>query len=163
MAQVSAIGGRGHPPAAGDSAARRAASFYLFRSFFAWFGELGMFCARVARSAARRPYEFRELIRQMDEVGARSVVLVAVAGAAIGVVLSLETRNSLIRFGAESSLPGLIMVSILRETGPIVTGLIASGRVGAGIGAALGSMKVTDQADAIEVSGVILSRCRAAT
>src|SRR5438105_13390347 len=154
MAQVSAIGVRGHPPAAGDSTSRRPASVDLFRSFFAWFGELGMFCARVARSAARRPYEFRELIRQMDEVGARSVVLVAVAGAGVGVVLSLETRNSLVRFGAESSLPGLIMVSILRETGPIITALILSGRVGAGIAAELGSMKVTDQIDAMEVSGI---------
>ncbi len=125
-----------------------------FRSFFEWFGELGLFCGRVARAAFARPYEIRELFRQLDEVGSKSVLLVAVAGAAIGVVLSLETRNSLIRFGAESSLPAIIIVSILRETEPIITGLIVSGRVGAGIGAALGSMKVTDQIDAIEVSGV---------
>src|SRR5207244_7051674 len=134
-----------------------------FRSFFEWFGDVGLFCGRVARAALARPYEIRELIRQLDEVGSKSVLLVAVAGAAIGVVLSLETRNSLVRFGAESSLPAIIIVSILRETGPIVTGLIASGRVGAGIGAALGSMKVTDQIDAIEVSGVNTYRYLAAT
>src|SRR5436190_22747938 len=81
------------------------------RRVFVWMGDLGLFAARVVRSAARPPYERRELLRQMDEIGARSVVLIAIAGAAIGIVLSLETRNSLIRFGAESSLPGVIMVS----------------------------------------------------
>lgn len=72
----------------------------------------------------------------------------------MGVVISLETRSSLIRFGAESSLPAVIIISIITETGPIITGLVVSGRVGAGIGAALGSMKVTDQIDAMEASGV---------
>src|SRR5205814_3713305 len=113
----------------------------LLRSCFEWVGEVGLFCGRVARAAVGRPYEVRELIRQLDEVGSKSVLLVAVAGAAIGVVLSRETRNSLTRFGAESSLPAIIIVSIIRETGPTITGLIVSGRVGAGIGAALGSMK----------------------
>jgi phospholipid/cholesterol/gamma-HCH transport system permease protein len=124
------------------------------RSFFEWFGEVGIFSSRVARAVVKPPYEVRELVRQLDEVGSKSVLLVMVAGAAIGVVLSLETRNSLIRFGAESSLPAIIIVSIIRETGPIITALIASGRVGAGIGAALGAMKVTDQIDAMEVSAV---------
>jgi phospholipid/cholesterol/gamma-HCH transport system permease protein len=123
-------------------------------AFFEWFGELGLFCFRVARAALTPPYEWRELVRQLDQVGAKSAVLVAVAGAAIGVVLSLETRNSLSRFGAESSLPAVIVMSIIRESGPIITGLIVSGRVAAGFGAALGSMKVTDQIDAMEVSGV---------
>jgi phospholipid/cholesterol/gamma-HCH transport system permease protein len=99
----------------------------------------------------------------MDEVGSKSVLLVLVAGAAIGVVLTLETRASLVRFGAESSLPAIIVVSIIRETGPIITGLIVSGRVGAGIGAAIGSMKVTEQIAAMEVSGVNPYRYLAAT
>ena len=133
------------------------------RAFFEWFGSLGTFCLRVARAAVTPPYEFRELLRQMDEVGSKSVLLVLVAGAAIGVVLTLETRNSLLRFGAESSLPAIIVVSIIRETGPIITGLIVSGRVGAGFGAALGSMKVTDQIAAMEVSGVNPYRYLAAT
>jgi len=137
-----------------DAADRGEVSTPVLRAFFEWFGEIGLFSGRVARAALARPYEIRELIRQLDEVGSKSVLLVAVAGAAIGVVLSLETRNSLVRFGAESSLPAIIIVSIIRESGPIITGLIVSGRVGAGIGAALGSMKVTDQIDAIEVSGV---------
>jgi phospholipid/cholesterol/gamma-HCH transport system permease protein len=133
------------------------------RVFFDWFGALGIFCARVAKAAVTPPYEFRELLHQMDEVGSKSALLVLAAGAAIGVVLTLETRNSLIRFGAESSLPAIIVVSIIRETGPIITGLIVSGRVGAGFGAALGSMKVTDQIAAMEVSGVNPYRYLAAT
>src|SRR5437773_2017477 len=124
------------------------------RSFFEWFGEIGYFCGRVARAAVKPPYEIGELIRQMDEVGSKSAFLVLLAGAAMGVVLSLETRNSLIRFGAKSTLPAIIMISIVTESGPIITGLVVSGRVGAGIGAALGSMRVTDQIDAMEVSGV---------
>lgn len=133
------------------------------RAFFEWFGALGLFWGQVAKAAVKPPYEIRELLRQMDEVGSRSVFLVLVAGAAIGVVLTLETRASLVRFGAESSLPAIIVVSIIRETGPIVTGLIVSGRVGAGFGAAIGSMKVTDQIAAMEVSGVNPYRYLAAT
>jgi phospholipid/cholesterol/gamma-HCH transport system permease protein len=126
----------------------------LLRSFLEWFGEVGFFCGRAFRAAITPPYEVRELIRQMDEVGSKSAFLVTLAGAAMGVVLSLETRSSLIRFGAKSTLPAIIMLSIVRESGPIITGLVVSGRVGAGIGAALGSMRVTDQIDALEVSGV---------
>jgi phospholipid/cholesterol/gamma-HCH transport system permease protein len=137
--------------------------FAFVRSFFEWFGEVGFFCGRVFRAALTPPYEFRELIRQMDEVGSKSALLVLLVGAAMGVVLSLETRNSLIRFGAKSSLPAIIMISIITESGPIITGLVVSGRVGAGIGAALGSMKVTDQIDAMEVSGVNSYRYLAAT
>lgn len=140
-----------------------AAATVQLRWFFEWFGELAVFCGRVVRSALTPPFEVRELIRQMDEVGSRSALLVAVAGAAIGVVLSLETRNSLSHLGAQSALPAILVVSILRETGPILTGLIVSGRVGAGFGAALGSMKVTDQIDAMTASAVDPYRYLAAT
>src|SRR6202022_150731 len=80
-----------------------------------------------------------------------------------GVVLSLETRDSLSRFGAKSLLPAVIVFSIVKETGPIITGLVVSGRVGAGIGAELGSMKVTEQIDAMEASAVDPYRFLAAT
>ena len=106
------------------------------------------------RAAVRRPFEGRELLRQLDELGSRSLPLVALAGAAIGAVLALETRSSLVRFGAKSMLPAAVVFSIIHETGPIVTGLVVSGRVGAGIGAELGSMKVTEQIDAIAACGV---------
>jgi phospholipid/cholesterol/gamma-HCH transport system permease protein len=123
-------------------------------SFFEWFGELGIFCWRMARAAVVPPYEFRELIRQMDEVGSKSLLVVALAGAATGVVISLQTRDSLVSFGAKSLLPSVIVFSLLRESGPVITGMIAAGRIGAGIGAELGSMKVTEQIDAMEASAV---------
>jgi len=130
---------------------------------FEWVGELGMFCARLVRAAFTPPYEWRELIRQCDAIGAKSLPLVALAGAATGVVLSLETRESLIRFGAKSLLPTVIVYSLIRESGPIITGLIVSGRIGAGIGAELGSMKVTEQIDAMEASAVDPYKYLAAT
>lgn len=121
---------------------------------FEWFGEMGKFCWRLLRAMLTPPYEGRELVRQMDEIGTKSLPLVALAGAAIGVVLSLHTRDSLVRFGAKSLLPTLIIMSLIKETGPIITALVVSGRVGAGIGAELGAMKVSEQIDAIEASAV---------
>lgn len=126
----------------------------LLITFFEWFGELGIFCGRLVRATLTPPYEGRELIRQMDEVGSKSFPLVALAGCATGVVLALETIDSLSRFGAKSLLPAVVIFSIIRESGPIITGLIVSGRVGAGIGAELGSMRVTEQIDAMEASAV---------
>ena len=131
--------------------------------FFEWFGELGIFFWRVVRAAVTPPFEFRELVRQLDEIGSKSLPLVALAGAATGVVLSLEARYSLTRFGAKSLLPAAIVFSVIHETGPIITGLVVSGRVGAGIGAELASMKVTEQIDAIEASAVNPYRLLAAT
>jgi phospholipid/cholesterol/gamma-HCH transport system permease protein len=122
--------------------------------FFEWFGDLGIFFWRVVRAAVTPPFELHELFRQLDEIGTMSLPLVALAGAATGVVLSLEARYSLTRFGAKSLLPAAIVFSVIHETGPIITGLVVSGRVGAGIGAELASMKVTEQIDAVEVSAV---------
>jgi phospholipid/cholesterol/gamma-HCH transport system permease protein len=130
------------------------ASLRPIDTFLEWFGDLGMFSWQVVRAAVTPPFEFRELFRQLDEIGSMSLPLVAAAGAAIGAVLSLEARYSLTRFGAKSMLPAAIVYSVIHETGPIITGLIVSGRVGAGIGAELASMKVTEQIDAIEASAV---------
>ena len=126
----------------------------LFISVFEWFGELGIFCMRLLRASLAPPYEFRELLRQCDEIGSKSLPLIALAGAATGVVMSLQTRDSLVRFGAKSFLPAVIVFSLIKESGPIITGLMVSGRVGAGIGAQLGSMKVTEQIDAMEASAI---------
>jgi phospholipid/cholesterol/gamma-HCH transport system permease protein len=135
----------------------------LINEFFEWFGDLGIFFWRVVRAAVTPPFEFRELFRQLDEIGSKSLPLVALAGAATGVALSLEARYSLTRFGAKSLLPAAIVFSVIHETGPIITGLVVSGRVGAGIGAELASMKVTEQIDAIEASAVNPYRLLAAT
>jgi phospholipid/cholesterol/gamma-HCH transport system permease protein len=126
----------------------------LVNSMFEWFGGLGIFSLRTIRAALTPPFEGRELMRQMDAIGAKSLPLVALAGAAIGAVLSMQTRDSLVRFGAKSVLPIVIVISIIKESGPIITALVMSGRVGAGIGAELGSMKVSEQIDAIEASAV---------
>ena len=135
----------------------------LINEFLEWFGDLGIFFWQVVRSAVTPPFEFRELFRQLDEIGSKSLPLVALAGTAIGAVLSLEARNSLTRFGAKSLLPATIVFSVIHEIGPIITGLIVSGRVGAGIGAELASMKVTEQIDAMEASAVNPYRFLAAT
>jgi phospholipid/cholesterol/gamma-HCH transport system permease protein len=135
----------------------------LINGFFEWFGELGLFSWQVLRAALTPPFEFRELARQLDEIGSKSFPLVALAGAAIGAILSLETRDSLVRFGAKSLLPAAVVFSIIHEIGPIVTGLVVCGRAGAGIGAELGSMKVTEQIDAIEASAVNPYKLLAAT
>ncbi len=119
-----------------------------------WFGDLGIFIWRTLRATVTPPYEFKEFVRQLDEVGAKSLPLVALAGSAIGVVLALEARYSLVRFGAKSLLPTTIVFAVVTEMSPIITGLVVSGRVGAGIGAELAAMKVTEQIDAIEASAV---------
>ncbi len=117
----------------------------------------------MVRAALSPPYEWRELIRQLDSVGSQSLPLVALAGAATGIVLALETSSALDRFGAKALLPAVIVFSVIKESGPIITGLVVSGRVGAGIGAELGSMKVTEQIDAMEASAVDPDKYLAAT
>jgi phospholipid/cholesterol/gamma-HCH transport system permease protein len=131
--------------------------------FFEWFGNLTVFFGRVIQAALTPPYEVREFIHQFDELGSKSLPLVALAGAATGVVVTLSTRDSLIRFGAKSFLPAVVVFSIIKESGPIITALVVSGRAAAGIGAELGAMKVTEQIDAMEASAVNPYRFLAAT
>jgi phospholipid/cholesterol/gamma-HCH transport system permease protein len=126
----------------------------LVVNFFEWFGNIGIFWARSFWAALSPPYEFREFLRQFDELGSKSLPLVAIAGAATGVVLTLSTRDSLIRFGAKSLLPAVVIFSIIKESGPIITALVVSGRAAAGIGAELGAMRVGEQIDAMEASAV---------
>ena len=119
-----------------------------------WFGELGGFVWTTVKAAVTPPYHWNEFARQLDEIGSKSIPLVVLAGSAIGVVLALETRYSLVRFGAKALLPTTIVFAVVTEMSPIITGLVVAGRVGAGIGAELAAMKVTEQIDAIEVSAV---------
>ena len=117
-------------------------------------GHGSLFAARALGEAFRRPFEVRETLRQLFELGFRSVPLIAVSGLAIGVVLSMHTRASLARFGAEALIPAGLAIALVRETGPLTAGLLLSGRIGAGIGAQLGAMKVTEQIDALEAVAV---------
>jgi phospholipid/cholesterol/gamma-HCH transport system permease protein len=123
-------------------------------SWLASVGGYSLFAARAARDLFRPPFEWGEVLRHLYELGARSGPLVAVSGLAVGVVLSMHTRATLERFGAESMIPAGLAMALIRETGPLTAGLLLAGRIGAGIGAELGAMRVTEQIDALEASGV---------
>ena len=121
----------------------------MFLSFYnAW-----QFIARFFRELFSRPFEFKEVIVQCYEVGLRSLPLITLTGFVTGIVFTKQSRPSLQSFGASSWLPSLITIAIIRALAPLVTALICSGKVGSNIGAELGSMKVTEQIDAMDVSG----------
>jgi phospholipid/cholesterol/gamma-HCH transport system permease protein len=122
------------------------------KNFFNESGEIARFTARFFSEVFKPRYEFRELIRQCYVIG-YSFPLVAVTGFIMGLVLTIQSRPTLAEFGAASWLPAMVSVSIIREIGPVITALICAGKIGSSIGAELGSMKVTEQIDAMEVSG----------
>ena len=126
----------------------------LILSMLAAVGAASLFALRAGRALFTPPFEPRETVRQLFELGFRSAPLIAVSGLAVGVVLSMHTRASLERFGAESMIPAGLALALVRETGPLTAGLLLSGRMGACIGAELGAMRVTEQIDALEASAV---------
>ena len=123
------------------------------KAFFIEIGALAYFTGRFFKEVFKRPFEFKELLRQAYYMGNRSLVLVGITGFIIGLVLTLQTRPTLMEFGAVSWMPSMVGISIVREIGPIITALVCAGKIGSGIGAELGSMRVTEQIDAMEVSG----------
>lgn len=123
------------------------------KHFFIEIGELSYFAGRYFKEVLKSPYEFKELLRQCFEIGVRSFMLVGLTGFIIGLVLTLQLRPTMIQFGAVSWMPNMVGISIIREIGPVITALICAGRIASGIGAELGSMRVTEQIDAMEVSG----------
>lgn len=127
--------------------------FGNIKSFFEEVGDLSRFAGRFFREAVTPPFEFRELLKQCYYMGNKSFFLVAVTGFILGVVFTLQTRPTLEEFGAEAYIPSMISISIVREIGPVIIALICAGRIGSTIGAELGFMKVTEQIDAMEVSG----------
>jgi phospholipid/cholesterol/gamma-HCH transport system permease protein len=112
------------------------------------------FTVRFFKEAFKPPFHFRELINQCFEVGLKSLALISLTGFIVGIVFTKQSRPSLEDFGATSWLPSLIGIAIIKALGPLVTALICAGKVGSGIGAELGSMKVTEQIDAMEVSAI---------
>src|SRR5438477_8923370 len=126
----------------------------LILTLLAWVGEVALFGARALYEAVLPPYELKEIWRQVFEIGWRSLPLIALSGFAIGVGRSMHTRASLERFGAEAMIPAGLAIALIRETGPLTAGLLVAGRVGAGIGAEIGAMKVTEQIDALEAVAV---------
>ena len=123
-----------------------------FRSLLKETGEMSLFGFRFLNQFWRPPYEFKELARQAYQIGFKSVGIISVTGFIMGLVLTLQSAPTLKGFGAEAMLPAMVSVSIVREIGPIIAALIFAGKVGSSIGAELGSMKVTEQIDAMEVS-----------
>jgi phospholipid/cholesterol/gamma-HCH transport system permease protein len=131
--------------------------------------DVSMFLAKVFRNTFTRDFEFRELLKQCFQIGNKSLGLISVTGLIIGLVLTIQSRPVLVSFGAVSMLPGMVAVSLIREMGPVITALICAGKIGSSMGAELGSMRVTEQIDAMEVSStnpikfLIVPRVLAAT
>lgn len=123
------------------------------KGFFEEITALTLFALRFFKEAVKPPYELKEFVKQSYLIGYKSFPLVAITGLIMGLVLTIQSRPTLAQFGAESWLPAMVAVSIIREIGPVITALIFAGKVGSGIGAELASMKVTEQIDAMEVSG----------
>jgi phospholipid/cholesterol/gamma-HCH transport system permease protein len=123
------------------------------KQFFLITGQISQFAARYFKEVLFPPYEFKELLKQCYYIGNKSFTLAATTGFIMGIVITLQTRPTLVEFGAVSWMPSMVGISIVRELGPVITALICAGKIGSGIGAELASMKVTEQIDAMEVSG----------
>lgn len=141
----------------------------LLSSFFSEIGNMSIFVKQVFKETFSRDFEFKEFLRQCYEIGNKSLPLIAITGAIMGVVLTIQSRPALAEFGAVTMLPSMVAISIIREIGPMITALILAGKIGSGMGAELGSMKVSEQIDAMEVSAtnpmryLVVTRVLAAT
>jgi phospholipid/cholesterol/gamma-HCH transport system permease protein len=125
----------------------------IFRNTLYEIGELGVFSWRFVNECFWPRYEFAELLRQCFYIGYKTLLLVGVTGFIMGLVITIQSFPSMETFGAESWLPSVVSVSLVREIVPVITALICAGKIGSSIGAELGSMRVTEQIDAMEVSG----------
>jgi len=132
-------------------------------------GHVAFFIGNTVKATFSREFEFKEFIYQCYKIGYKTLPLISITGAVMGLVLTIQSRPILLEFGAVSMLPGMVMVSLIREMGPVITALICAGKVGSGIGAELGSMRVTEQIEAMEVSStnpmryLVVTRVLAAT
>ena len=139
------------------------------KKIFAGIGDITAFNFRFFKEAFIPGFEVSEILKQCYLVGYRSFPLITLTGFIMGLVMTIQSRPTLAEFGAESWLPAMVSVSMIREIGPVITALIFAGKVGSGIGAELASMKVTEQIDAMEVSGMnpfkylVITRVVAAT
>ncbi|ASZ12686.1 ABC transporter permease [Chitinophaga pendula] len=122
--------------------------------FFISIFNIFRFIGRFFREVFWPPFEIKELIRQVYQVGYKSLALISLTGFITGLVFTKQSRPSLAEFGATSWLPSLISIAVIRALAPLVTALICAGKVGSSIGAELASMKVTEQIDAMEVSAI---------
>ena len=123
-------------------------------NFFATLTGLTAFNLQFIKEVFIPPYEVKQIKIHMDELGVKTFPIVSITGFIIGLVLAMQSEPVLAKFGASDYLPSTVALSVVRELGPVITALIFAGRVSSGIGAELGSMRVTEQIDAMEVSGV---------
>lgn len=122
-------------------------------SFLDEVGDISRFAARFFVELFNKRFEFSEFLRQCFYIGNKSIPLVIVTAFIMGLVITIQSRPTLVEFGAQAWLPKMVSVSLVREIAPVITALICAGKIGSGIGAELGSMKVTEQIDAMDVSG----------
>ena len=120
--------------------------------FFLDIGNATAFVLKVFKNTFGKDFEFKQFLKQCFEIGNKSLALISVTGIIIGLVLTIQSRPVLVNFGAVSMLPGMVAISIIREMGPVITALICAGKIGSSMGAEIGSMRVTEQIDAMEVS-----------
>ena len=125
----------------------------VFRNFLGHLGSIAILCYQIPAALVKRPLEFRNLIDQLDHLGVKSLSIVNITALFTGMVLALQTAYSLATFGAKQFVAQLVALSVVRELGPVLTALMVGGRVGAGITAEIGSMKVTEQVDAMRALG----------
>jgi len=116
-------------------------------------GDMSRFAGRFFVELFNRRFEFAEFLRQCFYIGNKSTPLVMITAFIMGLVITIQSRPTLVEFGAQAWLPKMVSVSLVREIAPVITALICAGKIGSGIGAELGSMKVTEQIDAMDVSG----------
>jgi phospholipid/cholesterol/gamma-HCH transport system permease protein len=128
--------------------------FKNLAQFFEFIGRLTLFGLKALRDAFRPPFEFEYFLKQIEEIGWNSLSLILASGFALGVVMTLHTRSTLVQFGAEAEIPNFQSMSFFNEIGPLVAALLVAGRVGAGIGAELANMRATEQIDAIETLSI---------
>lgn len=124
------------------------------KNFFNEAGNLTQFTLRFFRELLKPSFQWREFTRQCYAVGFKTLPLISITGMIMGLVLTIQSRPTLLNFGAESWLPSMVSLSLIREIAPVITALICAGKIASGIGAELGSMKVTEQIDAMEVSAI---------
>jgi phospholipid/cholesterol/gamma-HCH transport system permease protein len=117
-------------------------------------GNFSIFTGRFFKEIFKFPFQINEFFRQCYAIGYKSFPLVAITGFIMGLVLTIQSRPTMTKFGAESWLPSMVSLSLIREIAPVITALICAGKIASGIGAELGSMKVTEQIDAMEVSAI---------
>lgn len=123
------------------------------KEFFIGLGGITRFAIDFFKQFWKPPYEWKEVLFQAYSLGWNSLILVGITGFIIGMVMTIQMRPTMEQFGAEAWLPAMVSVSIIREIGPVLTALICAGKIGSTIGAELGSMKVSEQIDAMTVSG----------